>query len=157
VRLPADYLDRIMFHPTLTIRGLHSGFVGAEANTIIPHTATVAIDVRMVKNQRWSTVYRRLLDHIRAQGFTVLESAEAPLPDALRGRAVRVVSRGGYDPAKTSLDLPISREIVAAVECSRRPRGAACRSGRSPTFSACRPCSCPTPTPTTASTARTST
>jgi len=116
VRVPADYLDRMMFHPTLTIRGLHSGFVGAEANTIIPHTATVAIDVRMVRNQRWSKVYRRLLDHIRAQGFTVIESPDEPLPDELRGRAVRVVDKGGYDPAKTSLELPISREVIAAVE-----------------------------------------
>ena len=116
VRLPEDYLERLMFHPTLTIGGLHGGFVGAEANTIIPHKATVAIDVRLVRNQRWSKVYRRLLDHIRAQGFTVLESADEPLPDELRGRAVRVVDKGGYDPAKTSLDLPISREIIAAVE-----------------------------------------
>jgi acetylornithine deacetylase/succinyl-diaminopimelate desuccinylase-like protein len=116
VGLPGDYLDRIMFHPTLTIRGLHSGFVGAEANTIIPHKATVSIDIRMVKNQRWSKVYRRLIDHIRGQGFTVLESPDEPLPDALRGRAVRVVDKGGYDPAKTSLDLPVSREIIAAIE-----------------------------------------
>ncbi|HVQ77504.1 MAG TPA: M20/M25/M40 family metallo-hydrolase, partial [Candidatus Binatia bacterium] len=116
VRLPADYLDRTMFHPTLTIRGLSSGFVGAEANTIIPHRATVAIDIRMVKNQRWEAVHRRLLDHIRAQGFTVIESPDAPLPDELRGRAVRVVDANGYDPAKTSLDLPISREIISSIE-----------------------------------------
>jgi acetylornithine deacetylase/succinyl-diaminopimelate desuccinylase-like protein len=116
VRLPADYLDRIMFHPTLTIRGLHSGFVGAEGNTIIPHRATVAIDIRMVKNQRWEKVYRRMVEHMRSQGFTVLESADEPLPDHLRGRAIRIVDKGGYDPAKTSLDLPISREIIAAVE-----------------------------------------
>ncbi|HUF92788.1 MAG TPA: M20/M25/M40 family metallo-hydrolase [Candidatus Limnocylindria bacterium] len=116
VRLPADYLDRVMFHPTLTIRGLHSGFVGKEANTIIPHKATVSIDIRMVKNQRWSKVYRRIIDHIRAQGLTVLESADEPLPDELRGRAVRVVDKGGYDPAKTSLELPVSREVIAAVE-----------------------------------------
>jgi acetylornithine deacetylase/succinyl-diaminopimelate desuccinylase-like protein len=116
VDLPADYLDRIMFHPTLTIRGLSSGFVGAEANTIIPHRATVAIDIRMVKNQRWDKVYARVIEHIRAQGFTVIDSPDAPLPDDLRGRAVRVVDKGGYDPAKTSLDLPISREIIAAIE-----------------------------------------
>ena len=73
VRLPADYLDRIMFHPTLTIRGLSSGFVGAEANTIIPHRATVAIDIRMVKNQRWDKVYARVIDHIRAQGVESME------------------------------------------------------------------------------------
>jgi acetylornithine deacetylase/succinyl-diaminopimelate desuccinylase-like protein len=116
VALPADYLDRTMFHPTLTIRGLHSGFVGAEANTIIPHRATVAIDIRMVKNQTWDKVYRRLLEHVRAQGFTVIESADAPLPDELRGRAIRVVDANGYDPGKTALDLPVSREIIAAVE-----------------------------------------
>ena len=57
-----------------------------------------------------------LIDHIRAQGFTVIDSPDAPLPDDLRGRAVRVVDKGGYDPAKTSLDLPISREIIAAIE-----------------------------------------
>jgi acetylornithine deacetylase/succinyl-diaminopimelate desuccinylase-like protein len=116
VRLEADYLDRIMFHPTLTIRGLHSGFVGAEANTIIPHKATVALDIRMVKNQRWAKVYGRLVEHLRAQGFTVLESADEPLPDELRGHAVRIVEKSGYDAAKTPLDLPISREIITAVE-----------------------------------------
>jgi len=116
VRLPADYVERIMFHPTLTISGLHSGFVGTEANTIIPHRATVALDIRMVKNQQWTKVYGRLLEHLRAQGFTVLESADELLPDDLRGQAVRVVEKSGYDAAKKSLDLPISREIIDAVE-----------------------------------------
>jgi acetylornithine deacetylase/succinyl-diaminopimelate desuccinylase-like protein len=116
VPLPKNYLEKIMFHSTLTIRGLHSGFVGAEANTIIPHRSTVAIDIRMVKNQRLETVYQRVLDHIRAQGFEVIEGAEAPLPDRLRERALRVADKGGYDPAKTAGDLPVCAEIVAAIE-----------------------------------------
>jgi acetylornithine deacetylase/succinyl-diaminopimelate desuccinylase-like protein len=116
VPLPGDYLERLMFRPTLTIRGLHAGFVGAEANTIIPHRATVALDLRLVKHQRVDAVYRRVIEHIRAQGFTVIESPDAPLPEALRGRAVRVVERHGYDPAKTATDLPISRRVVEVVE-----------------------------------------
>jgi acetylornithine deacetylase/succinyl-diaminopimelate desuccinylase-like protein len=116
VTLPADYLERLMFRPTLTIRGLRSGFVGDEAQTIIPHRATVAFDLRLVKNQRADRVYQRVIEHIRAQGFEVLESPDAPLPDELRGRAIRVVERRGYDPAKTALDLPESREVIAAVE-----------------------------------------
>ncbi|MGH7421740.1 MAG: M20/M25/M40 family metallo-hydrolase [Candidatus Rokuibacteriota bacterium] len=116
VALPAEYLERLMFRSTLTIRGLKSGFTGREAQTIIPHQATVAFDARLVKNQRIDTVHRRILDHIRGQGFVVIESADAPIPDELRGRAIRVVERRGYDPAKTATDLPISRLVVEAVE-----------------------------------------
>ncbi len=116
VPLARDYLERLMFRPTLTIRGLQAGFVGAEANTIIPHRATVALDLRLVKNQRVDAVYRRVVEHIRAQGFHVIESPDAPLPDELRGRAVRVVERHGYDPSKTAADLPISRRVVEIVE-----------------------------------------
>jgi acetylornithine deacetylase/succinyl-diaminopimelate desuccinylase-like protein len=105
-----------MFRSTLNIRGLHSGFVGDEGQTIIPNRATVAFDVRLVKNQRVETVYRRIVDHIRGQGFTVLESADAPLPDDLRGRAVRVVEKRGYGPAKTSAELPIVGRIVRILE-----------------------------------------
>jgi acetylornithine deacetylase/succinyl-diaminopimelate desuccinylase-like protein len=116
VPLPQEYLERLMFRSTLTIRGLRSGFTGQEAQTIIPHQATVAFDARLVKNQRVDAVYRRLLDHIRGQGFTVIESADAPIPDELRGRAIQVVERRGYDPAKTPVDLPISRRVIESVE-----------------------------------------
>jgi len=116
VPLPPEYLERLMFRSTLTIRGLKSGFTGQEAQTIIPHQATVAFDSRLVKNQRAEVVYRRILDHVRAQGFVVIESADAPIPDELRGRAVRVVEHRGYDPVKTAADLPISRLVVEAVE-----------------------------------------
>jgi acetylornithine deacetylase/succinyl-diaminopimelate desuccinylase-like protein len=116
VTLPPEYLERLMFRSTLTIRGLKSGFTGQEAQTIIPHQATVAFDARLVKNQRVEPVYRRILDHIRGQGFTVIESADAPIPDDLRGRAIRVVERRGYDPAKTAADLPISRRVIESVE-----------------------------------------
>jgi acetylornithine deacetylase/succinyl-diaminopimelate desuccinylase-like protein len=116
VPLAKDYFERLMFRPTLTIRGLQAGFVGEEANTIIPHRATVALDLRLVKSQRVEAVYRRVVEHIRAQGFTVIESPDTPMPDELRGRAVRIVERLGYDPAKTPADLPISRQVVAIVE-----------------------------------------
>jgi acetylornithine deacetylase/succinyl-diaminopimelate desuccinylase-like protein len=46
----------------------------------------------------------------------VIDDPKAPLPDELRGKAVRVVSKTGYDPAKTSLELPVSREIIQTVE-----------------------------------------
>jgi acetylornithine deacetylase/succinyl-diaminopimelate desuccinylase-like protein len=116
VPLPADYLERMMFHTTLNIRGLQSGLIGKEGNTIIPHRATVALDIRLVKNQRMETVYQRVIDHIRGQGFHVIESADAPLPDDLRGKAIRVVEKGGYDPAKSPVDTPLAQHLIEAIE-----------------------------------------
>ena len=116
VRLPADYLERMMFHPTLNIRGLQSGFIGKEANTIIPHRATVALDIRLVKNQTVEKVYRRIVEHIRGQGFHVIESRDEPLPDEWRGRAIRIIDKGGYDPAKSPVDTPLARHLTGAIE-----------------------------------------
>ena len=76
----------------------------------------MAFDARLVKNQRVETVYQRILEHIRGQGFTVIESPDAPIPDDLRGRAIRVVEQRGYDPAKTAADLPVSRRVIEVVE-----------------------------------------
>jgi acetylornithine deacetylase/succinyl-diaminopimelate desuccinylase-like protein len=116
VRLPADYLERMMFRPTLNIRGLQSGFVGKEANTIIPHRATVALDIRLVKNQTVDKVYRRIIEHIRAQGFHVIESRDETLADERRGQTIRVIDKGGYDPAKSPVDTPLARHLTGAIE-----------------------------------------
>jgi acetylornithine deacetylase/succinyl-diaminopimelate desuccinylase-like protein len=84
----------------------------------------VALDLRLVKNQRVDAVYRRVVEHIRGEGFLVVESVDAPLPDDLRGRTVRVVERHGYDPSKTPADLPISRRVVEIIERAHEGRPA---------------------------------
>ena len=96
--------------------GFRFGFVGKEANTIIPHRATVALDIRLVKNQTVEKVYRRVVEHIRAQGFHVIESPDAPLPDEWRGRAIRIIDKGGYDPARSPVDTPLARHLTGAIE-----------------------------------------
>lgn len=105
-----------MFRPTLNIRGLACGSTGDRAQTVIPHRATAALEARLVPDQRAEAVYRGLLTHIRGQGFEVLESADAPVPEGWRGRVVRVTGRHGYDPARTPADLPVSRRLMAVVE-----------------------------------------
>ena len=128
VPMPTDLLERLMFHPTLTIRGLQSGFLGKEANTIIPHRATVLFDVRLVKNQTVDSVYRRIVEHIRGQGYAVLESPDEPLPDALRGRAViaREIERAleGVDALilpTLAIPAPPIGEATVAVKGGREP------------------------------------
>ena len=44
-----ESLQEAIQFPSLNIRGLRSGYVGADARTVIPAEATTALDIRLVK------------------------------------------------------------------------------------------------------------
>jgi acetylornithine deacetylase/succinyl-diaminopimelate desuccinylase-like protein len=67
-----------------------------------------------------SQAAQRVVDHIRKQGYYVIESE----PDAQllmsHPRVARVtIGRGGYNASRVSMDLPISRELLATAEFAR--------------------------------------
>src|SRR5262249_60205322 len=62
-------LQEALQYPSLNVRGLRSAYIGSEARTIIPESATGSIDIRLVKETETDRMIRRVLDHIRKQGF----------------------------------------------------------------------------------------
>ena len=60
--------------PSLNIRGFLSSSVGATARNVIPSTATASIDIRLVKGLDHVQTVDRMIEHIRAQGYHVVES-----------------------------------------------------------------------------------
>lgn len=108
--------------PSLNIRGMASARVGAQANNVVPATATADIDVRLVKAMDSAKTAQLLIDHIRNQGFFVVD--HEPTADERRGHAkvARVtVGASGYNSVRTSMDLPISKDVIRAVESARGP------------------------------------
>jgi acetylornithine deacetylase/succinyl-diaminopimelate desuccinylase-like protein len=108
--------------PSLNIRGMASSRIGNQASNVIPATATATLDVRLVKGLDRDTAVKRVLDHIRKQGYFVVDSE----PDAAvrlgHAKVAKVVVRpGGYGAARTSMDLPISQELIRVVESARGP------------------------------------
>ena len=101
--------------PSLNIRGLSSAWVGEEARTIIPSTATAAIDVRLVKGTDHQRMFERIVTHIRRQGYYV--TAQAPTDEERRkhSRIAQVVKREGYNAVRTPLDLPMAEVVASAV------------------------------------------
>jgi acetylornithine deacetylase/succinyl-diaminopimelate desuccinylase-like protein len=61
---PADrgFHDRLMFHPTLTINGLHGGYGGPGSKTVLPCAAVAKCDIRLVPEMTPDQV----LDCVRA-------------------------------------------------------------------------------------------
>lgn len=105
--------------PSLNIRGFLSSSVGATARNVVPSTATASIDIRLVKGLDHVKAVDRVIEHIRAQGYHVVETEPDEATRLKYPKIAKVIRQGGYNASKTSMDLPISRDIVAAVEIAR--------------------------------------
>lgn len=109
-------LEETITLPSLNVRGLRSGYVGAEATTIIPRTATAAIDVRLVKGNDHQRQFEKIVAHIRGQGWQVVEREPSAEERRRYGRLVRVEKLEGYNAVRTPMDLPLAAQLARAVE-----------------------------------------
>jgi len=115
-------LVELLNYPSLNIRGISSARSGDQASNVIPSTATAAIDMRLVKGISPDQARSRVVDHIRKQGYFIVD--HDPDPDTLMShtRIAKVASRdAGYPAERTSMDLPISREVLRIAESARGP------------------------------------
>ena len=106
--------------PSLNIRGMASSRIGAEASNVIPAAATASIDIRLVKGMDPTQTADRVIDHIRRQGFFVVNE---PATAAIRTAHPKVVwvdrARAGLGAVRTPMDLPIAQEVIRVVESVR--------------------------------------
>jgi acetylornithine deacetylase/succinyl-diaminopimelate desuccinylase-like protein len=110
----ARLVERILL-PALNVRGLFAGGVGSQAVNAIPSEARVSIDFRLVPDQTPQGVRAKVEAHLRGLGYDVV-SGTPSLDDRRRRPRLAAASWGpGYPAARTSMDLPVSRALVAAV------------------------------------------
>ncbi|WP_143959760.1 M20/M25/M40 family metallo-hydrolase [Litoribacter populi] len=98
-----SYQESLQF-PSLNIRGLSSGWVGQEARTIIPSEARVELDIRLVPESDPEKLFTLLKNHIKNQGFQLVE--EDPT-DEERKQYPRIVKWEGeisYQAFRTPFD-----------------------------------------------------
>ncbi|MDB2407304.1 M20/M25/M40 family metallo-hydrolase [Jannaschia sp.] len=97
---PTDrpFYDRLMFHPTLTINGLHGGYGGPGSKTVLPAEAVAKCDIRLVEAMTPDQALACVADHVARHA-----------PD------VEFVPMGGMLPSKTAMDEPLAEAVVAAV------------------------------------------
>ncbi len=112
-------LNELIAMPSLNIRGMASSRIGAQASNVIPSSADVTIDVRMVKGMDGRKTGQQIVDHIRKQGFFVVD--REPTADERRAHAkiAKVIIGPPGVGSRTPMDLPISQEIIRTVESAR--------------------------------------
>ena len=108
--------------PSLNIRGMSSARTGAQASNVIPATATATIDIRLVKGIAPEVASQRVIEHIRKQGFFIVETEPDAQTRMSHPKVARVtVENGGYNASRTSMDLPISQLVLKTAESARGP------------------------------------
>ena len=94
-----DALEQLLFTPTCNINGFASGFVGDGAKTLLPSTATVNLDFRLVMDQDPVDIFNKLRTHLDTSGFEDVE----------------LIERGFIEPSRTDADAPFARIVAAAA------------------------------------------
>jgi len=103
-------------YPSLNINGIRSADVGEAARNVIPTEAAATLDLRQVLGTDFRRQVQRVTEHIRGQGYHVTEKEPTDEERQAYEKIAKVVmAPGGYNAQRTPLDLPISREVVAAL------------------------------------------
>lgn len=109
-------LNELINLPSLNVAGLSSAYVGAQARTIVPATATARIDMRLVKGNDPQRQVERLKAHIRKHGYQIVERDPDQAVRQQYSLIAKVTTSDGYKAYRTPMNLPIAQKIVAAVQ-----------------------------------------
>lgn len=102
--------------PALNINAMEAGGgVGGQGRTIIPATASARVDLRFVNGVDPSKQFERLVNHIKKQGYFLVEKDPDDATRAAHAQLASVTRIGGYPAGRTSMDVPIARTITKAV------------------------------------------
>ncbi len=108
--------------PSLNIRGMASSRIGAQASNVIPATATATIDIRLVRGLDHQVMAQRFIDHVRKQGYFVVDKDPDEQTRLTHPKVAKiVVDKAGYNAAGSSMDSPIGKSVIQAVENARGP------------------------------------
>ena len=120
----------LIFGPTCTICGIHTGHTQAGAKTVLPGMAVARLDFRLVPDLTHELVMRLLRSHLDTRGFQdieIVEIASAPLVKSSPGS---LVARAAVESAPEVYHAP---PIVYPLDPASGPVGAICGANTPPT------------------------
>ena len=94
-----EALKRYLMEPTCTICGFKTGYIGPGSKTVLPGSAMVKLDFRLVYNQNPKKQLQLLKDHLKAHGFD----------------DIQVKALGYLEPSRTKPSAPIAKAAARAA------------------------------------------
>lgn len=100
----APTLQEALQYPSLNVRGISAAWVGEEARTIIPATATAEIDIRLVSESDPQYLLGLLKSHIEGLGFYVIDRAPTEAERLREYPIASLVSSVSYAAFRSDFD-----------------------------------------------------
>jgi acetylornithine deacetylase/succinyl-diaminopimelate desuccinylase-like protein len=94
--------ERLESQPTVNIEGLVGGYTGPGGKTVLPHSASAKIDMRLVPGMKATEALAALKAHLAKRGFGDIE----------------VNMTGGYDPTTTPANAPLIQAQVTLLKAA---------------------------------------
>ena len=95
---------------------MSAAWVGDQARTIVPATATAALDLRLVVESDGHRLKKLVKQHIEKQGFTLLDHVPTDQERARFPKIVTVTEGSVTDAFRTDLSLPFGQTLTAQME-----------------------------------------
>jgi acetylornithine deacetylase/succinyl-diaminopimelate desuccinylase-like protein len=96
-----DLLKAYTYGTTLNIDGIWGGYTEKGSKTVLPHEATCKIDVRLVPNQKKSSVLPMVKRHLKKHGYGDIHVKEIDT---------------GYDWCRTSVNAPVVQAMLRSYK-----------------------------------------
>ena len=111
-----EKLMELLQQPSLNIRGLRSGNVGAQATNIVPDRAEASLEARLVKGEEPHQKFEQIAAFMRKQGFFVVDHDPTVEERRTHARIAKISDQGGYRASRTPMDLPVSKALVKVMQ-----------------------------------------
>ncbi|HEX9729754.1 MAG TPA: M20/M25/M40 family metallo-hydrolase [Gemmatimonadales bacterium] len=102
-------------YPSLNIRGMASGWVGAQRRTIVPASATAEIDVRLVRESDPHRLLRLIREHVAGLGYHLVDRDPTDEERTAYPRLASFTSNISYAAYRTEMDSDIGRWLTGAM------------------------------------------
>ncbi len=99
-----DNFQESLQYPTLNIRGMNSLYIGNKARTLIPAWATAELDIRLVPSSDPHRLIQLVTDHIKNQGYHLVNNAPTEAERAQHPRLAALQSSVSYLAFQTPFD-----------------------------------------------------
>lgn len=108
-------LQESLQYPSLNIRGLASGWVGAAARTIVPATALADLDIRLVRESDPDRLIGLLKTYLEQQGYHILNGEPTDDDRAKHPRLLTMQHQVSYEAFRTDMDTPTGKWLEHAL------------------------------------------